>query len=156
MEDRGNVTTPDPSFDLSWPVVADKLNTGTYKGVFRFPGQEKTVFDRTTLPWKQAYCDVLVSGADVMKARGPYAAFQLTDGLKQAARMSIADEMGKQIYSDGTGTDFDGIVIGADDGVLYPTYAGIARSSLVGWRAYVNGASVPFTLPYLTKALGKA
>lgn len=155
MEEKGKVVQPDPSADISWPVVVDKLNTGVYSGLKRFPGQEKTIFDRAVLQWKNAYCDVVVSGPDALRARGAYAAFQLTDALKQAARMSIADEMGTQIYAAGDGDNWDGLRIAVDDGVLYTTYAGITRANVTGWNSYVSSTAAPFTLPLMTTALGE-
>ena len=155
-EEMGRVKIGDPSRALSWPVVTGKLNTGTYAGAFRYPGLEKQIFDRAVLPWRNAYCDMVLSGPDVMRARGPYAAFELIKAMKQAGRMAIADETGKQIYNDGSGTDFDGSVAAIDDGVLYPSYANLPRSGMpTGWQAYVNGTVAAPTFPYLTTAIGK-
>lgn len=155
-EEMGNVKIGDPSRALSWPVVTGKLNTGTYAGAFRYPGLEKQIFDRAVLPWRNAYCDMVISGPDMMRARGPYAAFELVKAMKQAGRMAIADETGKQIYNDGNNTEFDGSAVGIDDGVLYPTYANLPRASMpAGWASFVDGTTAAATYPYLTKAIGK-
>lgn len=151
MEQRGKVNMPpEGGYDITWPVVSGKLRTGTYQGLYHFPGQEAKVFDRASLEWKNAFADVVVSGPDALRARGPYAAFQLTDGLKQTAKMSISDEMGSQIYADGSGTNFDGTAAAIDDGTFNSSYAGIPRTAFAGWRSYVNGTGAAFSFPFLT------
>lgn len=156
-EQNGRVLTQDPSIDLTWPIVTDRLNTGTYRGFFKFPGQEKKVFDKAKVEWKQSYCDFALSAYDALRARGQYAAFQLADALKQNAKMSISELMGRQIYANGltnSGLDFDGIEIGSDDGTLYPTYATVTRTSVPGYKGYNQGTGQPISFTLLTTAQG--
>lgn len=157
LESRGRVMQQDPSIDITWPIVVDKLNTGTYRGFFKFPGVEKKVFDKATVEWKQSFCDFAISAFDALRARGPYAAYQLTDGLKNNAKMSIAEFMGKQVYANGqtnNGLDFDGLEIGADNGDTYATYATIARSSVPGWKGYNDLTGKPISFPLHVEAQG--
>lgn len=159
-ETNGRVMKQDPSIDITWPIVSDKINTGTYRGFFKFPGMEKKVFDKAKVEWKQAYADFAVSAYDALRARGPYAAYVLTDAIKQNAKMSIAEEMGRQIYANGLtngGLDFDGLVLGSDDGTIYPIYAGLTRSEadLPGWNGYNDGLGKPISFPLWVEAQGE-
>ena len=157
LESTGRVMQQDPSLDITWPITKDKLNTGTYRGFFKFPGQEKQVFDKATVDWKQAYCDFAISAYDALRARGPYAAYQLSDGLKNNAKMSIAEFIGKQCYANGktnAGLDFDGLEIGADNGDTYATYATIARSAIPGWKGYNDLVGKPVSFALHTEAQG--
>jgi hypothetical protein len=83
MDAHNKIMECDPSFDLTWPVMVDQLNGGTYRGIGRFPGQEKSVFRPATGEWKQAFSDVTVSRIDALRACGPAAGFTLTDALKR-------------------------------------------------------------------------
>ena len=150
LEAKGNIVMPDPSFDISWPVVIDMMNRGTYSGIGNFPGVEKQVLTRLVLPWKNAFVDCAVAGSDLMRASGPYAAFQLADALKQNMMMTIMDYTGELIYGDGFATDLDGMANGIDDGTLYGTYGGQSRTTYPKLKSVVDGAGATFTLPYLT------
>jgi len=150
LEAKGNIVMPDASFDISWPVVIDMMNRGTYAGMGNFPATEKQVFTRLVLPWKNAYVNCAVAGPDLMRASGPYAAFQLADALKQNMMMTIMDYTGELLYGDGFSTDFDGAANGVDDGTLYGTYGGQSRTMYPKLKAIVDGAGASFTLPYLT------
>lgn len=150
---KGRIMEHDPGFDITWSVMTDKLNSGTYKGIFKFPGQEKNIFRPATVEFKQAYADAVISGRQALLARGPYAAWKLADGIKQAAKMSVMDEMGKQFYADGYGNgsaDFDGTSVAIDDGSLYSTYATIPRASVPGWNSPTDSTGGPFTFPAMT------
>lgn len=155
LEAKGRIKMPDPSYDISWPVVVDMMNRGTYAGMGNFPGVEKQVFTRAVLPWKNAFVDCAVAGPDLMRASGPYAAFELADALKQNMMMTIMDYTGDLLFGDGIGTDFDGALNGVDNGTLYNMYAGLSRTQYPRWKAIVDGAGATFTLPYLTSLQGR-
>ena len=159
MEANGRVMTQDPSLDITWPITKDKANTGTYRGFYKFPGTEKQVLDKAKVEWKQAYADIAVSAYDALRARGVHAAYVLTDALKQNAKMSISEEMGRQIYANGQtnmGWDWDGLAVASDDGTIYPTYAQLPRSAalLPGWNGYNDGLGKPISFPLWTEASG--
>lgn len=156
LEQKGHVMQHDPSAAISWPLVIAKADSGSYAGAHRFPGKEKQLFDRGILDWKNLYADTVVSGPDLMKARGPYASFQLSEGIEKVLKATITEETGKQLYNDGTGTDFDGFVIANDDGVLFPNYAGVPRSTVPGMAGFVDGAGATITIPFIITAIGKA
>lgn len=156
LEAKGRIVMPDPSFDISWPMVIGMQNRGTYAGMGSFPGVEKQVFTRMVLPWKNAFADVAVAGPDLMRASGPYAAFQLADALKQNLMMTLMDFTGELFYGDGFSTEFDGAANGIDDGTLYSTYAQRSRTTYPMLKGNVDGAGATFTLPYLTGLQGRA
>lgn len=155
MESKGRVMKHDPSAAIAWSLVIAKADSGSYAGAHKFPGKEKQLFDKGVLEWKNLFANTVVSGPDIMKARGPYASFQLTEGIQKVLTASITEETGKQLYSDGVGTDFDGFLIANDDGVLYPTYAGVPRSTVPGMAGFVDGAGATLTVPYIVNAIGR-
>ncbi len=156
VEQKGQVMQHDPSAALAWSLIIAKADSGSYAGATRFPAREKQLFDKAVLEWKNLYADTVVSGPDLMRARGPYASFELTSGIEKVLKASITEETGKQMYSDGAGTDFDGFLITNDDGVLYPTYAGVPRASVAGMAAFVDGAGAAMTVPLIINAIGKS
>jgi hypothetical protein len=156
LERKGRVMKHDPGAAISWPLVIAKADSGSYAGAHRMPAREKQLFDRGILDWKNLFADTVVSGPDLMKARGPYAAFQLSEGVQSVLSASITEETGKQMYADGFGTDFDGFRVANDDGALFPTYATVPRATVPGMAAFVDGAGATFTLPYIVNAIGKA
>lgn len=156
LEQKGRVVQHDPGAALSWSLVIAKADSGAYTGAFRFPQQEKQLFDKATLEWKNLYANTVVPGPDIMRARGPHASFQLTEGVQKVLTASIVETTGKQLYGDGTGPNLDGFLIAYDNGTLYPTYAGVPRSAVPGMAGYVDGAGATMTVPYLIDAMGQA
>lgn len=155
MEQKGRIMKHDPSAAIAWSLVIAKADSGSYAGAHHYPAREKQLFDKGVLEWKNLFADTVVSGPDLMKARGPYASFQLSDGIQKVLSATITEETGKQLYADGSGTDFDGFLTANDDGVLYPLYAGVPRSTVPGMAGFVDGAGATLTVPYLVNAIGR-
>ena len=144
---------------ISWPVMYDKLNAGSYRGMTPFPSQEKNISKRATLEWKQAYVDVVVSAYDANRARGPLAVMELVDELRQAATLAASDFMGFQVYGDGSGNgslDLDGARAAFDDGVLYDSYAGFSRASNPWWKGNVDSTGGAISKSGMNDSYGDA
>ena len=145
--------------NIGWPVNFAKLNSGSYRGMTPFPSQEKTINQRAQLEWKQLFVDIVVSGTDFERATGPLAVVDLVDELRQVAVMTAGDLMGTQVFSDGTGNgglDLDGVLVGIDNSTLYPTYAGISRSTNTWWRGNVNSTGGNLTTSAMNVSYGTA
>ena len=55
---------------ISWPVMYDKLNAGSYRGMTPFPSAEKQISKRAILEWKQVFVDVVVSSENFSAGSG--------------------------------------------------------------------------------------
>lgn len=158
LEDRNRVIVRGGE-SYGWPVMFAKLNSGSYRGSTPFPSTEVQINKRAQVEIKQLYADVVVSGYDFERASGPLAVVDLLDELRQAAIMTAGDLMGTQVFGDGTGNgglDLDGSLVGADNGTLYPTYAGITRSGNLWWRGNVNSAGGNLTTSAMNADYGLA
>lgn len=144
---------------ITWPVMYDKLNFVTYRGMTPFPSQEKPITKRAILEFKQAAVDIVVSSYDSKRARGPLAVMDLMMELRQAATMAAADGMGTQLYGDGTGNgglDLDGMRVAFDDGLTYDVYAGISRAANQWWKGRVDSTGGPLTAAAMNNSYGSA
>jgi hypothetical protein len=144
---------------ITWPVMFDKLNFVTYRGMTPFPSQEKQIQKRALVEWKQAAVDIVVSSFDAKRARGPLAVMDLMEELRQAATLAAADGMGTQLYGDGTGNsglDLDGAKVGMDDGTAYDSYAGFSRSSYSWWKGNVDSTGGAWTTSSTNTSYGSA
>lgn len=144
---------------ITWPVMYDKLNFGTYRGMTAFPSSEKQISKRAVLEWKQAFVDIVVSNYDAMRARGPLAVMDLLDELRQAAVLAAADGMGTEYYSDGAGNaglQMDGFKLAVDDGTTYDSYGGFSRSANTWWKGNVNSTGGALTIAAMNTSYGTA
>ena len=142
-----------------WPVMFAKLNSGSYRGSTPFPSLEVQLNRRATVEVKQLFADVVVSGYDFERATGPLAVVDILDELRQASIMTAGDLMGDQVFGDGTGNgnlDLDGARVGIDNATLYPTYAGINRSTNLWWRGNVNATGGNLTTSAMNADYGDA
>jgi len=133
---------------VGWPVGFAKLNAGSYRGMTPFPSQEKQINKRAQLEWKQLFVDVVVSAYDFERATGPLAVVDIVDELRQMAILTGGDLMGQQVFGDGTGNgnlDLDGAAVAVDNGTIYPTYAGITRTTDTWWKGHVNATGGALT-----------
>lgn len=158
LEDRNKVIVRGGE-NFGWPVMFAKLNSGSYRGATPFPSTEVQINRRAQVEVKQLFVDIVASGYDFERASGPLAVVDLLDELRQAAVMTAGDLMGDQVYGDGTGNgglDLDGARVGVDNSTLYPTYAGIDRSTNTWWRGNVNATGGNLTTSAMNTDYGTA
>lgn len=120
--------------------------------------------------WKRMAAEINVDHMDVRKNAGSAAQIiSYVEALAKNAVMSLKNEMGNEIFGDGTGNNgknWDGLLNGISDGVTavggfgpYTTYGGITRSATPGdpgnaILASVNGVGGPFSLPMVNSSYG--
>jgi hypothetical protein len=107
------------------------------------------IIDAAEYNWKQASCAVSISGLEQLKNSGKAALIKLMEAKINNARRTFVNQMGAQVYADGTGTG--GKEIGGL-GLLVPTTntntaGGIDANTYTWWRNQVldfsdtNGAA---------------
>lgn len=157
--EANNRVTMRGSDAITWPVMHDKLNAGSYRGMTPFPSQEKNILKRAVLPWKNLFVDVVVDGPQALRASGPLAVQDLMTYLRNAAVITGSDLMGIQLYGSGMangGADLDGAEVGFDDGQLYDTYAGFSRAANDWWRGKVDATGGALTETAMNESYGNA
>lgn len=113
--------------------------------------------------WKRMATVINVDHLDVRKNMG--SAAQIMDYVEVLAKnavMSLKNEMGTELFGDGTGNsskNWDGLLNAIDDGSTYTTYGGITRSSTTGdpgnaIKAYFNSTATTFSLSDVNTAYG--
>ena len=114
--------------------------------------------------WKRVCAEINVDHLDVRKNMGSAAQIMnYVEVLAKNAVMSLKNELGTEIYGDGTGNNslnFDGLLNSVDDGTTYTTYGGITRNSTVGdpgnaIKAYKNATGGAFSFPMFNSAYGQ-
>ena len=85
--------------------------------------------------WKRIATQINVDHMDVRKNMGSAAQIiNYVEVLGKNAIMSLKNELGNEIFSDGTGNaskNWDGLLNAIDDGTTYASYGGITRNSTV-------------------------
>lgn len=113
---------------------------GTFK---RYTGYEtldispSTVFDAAEFNWKQAAVAVSISGLDELINSGPDAVFDLLEKRIKNAERTMTNNIGADIYSNGTATDskqIGGLQLLVADTATSGTVGGIDRATYTFWR----------------------
>ena len=113
--------------------------------------------------WKRIAAEINVDHMDVRKNMGSSAQIiNYVEILGKNAIMSLKNELGTEIFSDGTGNgglNWDGLLNAIDDGTTYATYGGITRTSTTGdpgnaIKAYKNSTGGAFSFPMVNTAYG--
>jgi len=113
---------------------------------------------------KYYYVNVTLYGTDGVLNRGPNAAMSYVETKMANASLKMAKLLGTDLWLDGQGTNstaiaLDGMQAAIDDGVLFPTYAGITRSDIatgdnVGINSYVLNVAGNVSLSQFQTAFG--
>lgn len=113
--------------------------------------------------WKRMAAEINVDHMDIRKNMGNAAQIiNFGEALAKNAVMSLKNEMGNELFSDGTGNaglNWDGLLNGVDDGTTYATYGGITRNSTVGdpgnaIKANKNAVGGAFSFPMVNTSYG--
>ena len=95
--------------------------------------------------WKFAYAPLNLDVIDIELNDSPERTFDIVDAAMEAAELSLINDLGDQIYADGTGNaskDFDGLANGVTQ---TGTYGGITRSATEGTPGFALRAGVENT-----------
>ena len=125
---------------ISIPVYMSPVTTlGSYSGFDTFNTTQENKRQRAEFDPSQVYASVQISGIQkaINQAGGDAAALDLVAEEIEFTSKYLKDEMGNQVYSDGTGNsnkDILGVIAAVDDTTSVTTYGGLSRSTFTNWR----------------------
>lgn len=126
--------------DIVFPLeYAENGSFQFYSGYETLNISVNDIIDAAVYDWKQASCAVSISGLEQIRNSGRHAVIKLLASKIKNAQRTFVNQMGAQVYADGTGTG--GKEIGGL-GLLVPTTntntaGGINASTYTFWRNQV-------------------
>lgn len=132
---------------------------GSYGAGDTFDTDIKEFMTDMRLDWKRNYAPLAMDGLDVAKNRDYYRIVDYSETLKDVAKMTLADNIGYQLYRDGKGNaekDIDGVKIAIND---TGTYGGITRSTTgpgAAIKSTINTTGGPYTHTMVQNSIGDA
>ena len=152
---------------IQQPFLYDAPPGGSYGRGDDLDISTKNILSSMIFDWSRYYSAVTIDGLDELQNAGAQKIIDLTEVRMNAARMKIEDDIGGDIFLDGTGNGSKNIVglrAGIDDGNTVASYGGITRvvSAAVGTPAYavnagyVSTTAATFTPDIATTAMGGA
>ena len=159
LNSRGKLTY-DGGNEIRSTFMYTGVGGGSYTRGVAFDTSFKEFLTDLILQWKQNYVPINMDGLDRAKNQGVSKIIDYMDALAEAAGMTIADNIGTQLFQDagttlGASTDIDGLLeaISATN-----TYGGINRGGgdaiATACQSYINSVGGAFNLPMLNTAWG--
>ena len=90
---------------IEQPYLFGKAPGGSYSGSETLDTTSKKTTSMLQLKWKQYYSTLSIDGATRLQSQGYDAVFDLVDIRMQSAELRLKDDMGKDLYLDGTGNN---------------------------------------------------
>src|SRR5712692_1678242 len=141
------------------PFLYGDLGGGSYGKGDTFDTTNKEFITDLLFDWKRNYAPMAMDNLDQAKNQGVSRIIDLVDAMHQNARMTLANNIGKQIFSDGTGNaskDMDGLVNAIS---TTGTYGGITRGTdAIGTavKGNYNSTGGAFSLTQMNTEFGAA
>mgnify|MGYP001571636943 CR=1 FL=1 len=135
------------------------LGGGSYGKGDTFDTSYKEYQTDLLFDWKRNYAPLAIDGLDVAKNEGAHRVRDITNDMMDVAELTLADNIGGQIYGDGTGNaskDLDGLAIAVS---TTGTYGGIARAATGPGnknKGNVNSTGGALSLSMIRSSIGDA
>ncbi len=133
--------------------VAVNLETynqlGSYAGADLLSTTQQNTRQRASFVPSQVYCSLTVTGIQQAINKGDAAVIDLIAAEMEQRANDLKDDIGRQIYSDGTGNsskDILGLNAAIDDGSNVVTYGGISRNTFTNWKSNLTAQSGSLSL----------
>lgn len=148
LKDKGAWKTVDGGERIVQPLMYGKNTTaGSYSGYDSLDTTPQAGIDAAEFNWKQYSVSISISGEEERKNAGSKTRIiNLLEAKTNQAEMSLKEELGEGLFSDGTGNgskDLTGLQAMCDD---TGTYGGINSATYDWWRAYDEAISGALTL----------
>ena len=133
------------------PLTYDNLQGGSFSGADQFDTSRRDIINSAVFSWSNYYVNVTITFDDETENAGPEEMVDLVVTKLEVAQMSIQDNMGDDLYLDGTGNsskDLDGLAAMFNT-TTTTAYGGIAESDMSKWSAGVTTTSEAFTSPVI-------
>lgn len=106
--------------EIRVPFIYGKLDGGSYKGLGNFPVQTKENMTDLRFEWKQNFAAFTLPEIDVFKNSSPHKIFDLVAAKSESCRLTLADNIGTQLFSDGSNdADVTGLRLALSDTGTY-------------------------------------
>lgn len=145
-------------------ILYDTLTAGSYSGLDTFNTARVPTKTVMQFDWAQYYCHITIDGTTIIKTSGSGTrVIDLVEAEMETARLSLADELGTGVYSDGTGNSSKqllGLIAAIDDGTNVASYGGIARAANgdqgTAVKGNLNTTGGALSLALVNTAMGSA
>lgn len=128
-------------YQIQQNIMVDSPPAGSYGRNDELDISQKTILSSLRFNWATYYAAVTETGHDTLENSGSQAIMNLAKVRLEAARHALEDEVGEDLYLDGTGNsskDLVGLRAAVDNGDTVTTYGGITRAS-TGIGSRING-----------------
>lgn len=143
---RGGVSIEQPVF------LSDITAVGSYSGFDTLSTTQENTRQRASFTPSQVYVAIPISGIQKAVNQGDAAVLDLVATEIEWRTNRLKDELGTQLYTDGTGNnskDILGLVAAVDDATNVVTYGGLSRNAYTNWRATLTAQSGSLSLANL-------
>ena len=146
------------------PILYDRLNAGSYSGLDTFDTSRRATKTVMQFDWSQYYCNLTIDGRTLLKSSGSGTkVLDLVEAEMETARLTLAEELGVDLYLDGTGNsskDILGLIAAIDSGTNVATYGGINRNDgsvqATAVQGNLNTTGGALNLALINTAMGSA
>ena len=141
LKDRGNVKTFSGGNVILQEIMYNDSttnNTNSYSGYEVLNVSQNSPISSAQFSITQYAAAVSISGLEMIQNSGKEAIIDLLDGRMMVAEAQLANRIGSDIYTDGTGNsgkNITGLGAAVPDAPSTGTYGGINRASYSFWRS---------------------
>ncbi len=141
-----NRVTEDGGTNVEFEVVVNTGVGGSYGDFDTLSTADQEFAIQATIPWKHYYEPVVISGIQRLKNMGRTRIINLLDAKREHAAMSLSDNIGTGLWSDGTGNsnkDLQGLRAMLSTS---STYENINPTTYTTWAASIDSTTNTLTL----------
>lgn len=141
LKDRGNVKTFSGGNVILQEIMYNDSttnNTNSYSGYEVLNVSQNSPISSAQFSITQYAAAVSISGLEMIQNSGKEAIIDLLDGRMMVAEAQLANRIGADIYTDGTGNsgkNITGLAAAVPDAPTTGTYGGINRANYSFWRS---------------------
>ena len=141
LEQAGAVQSEDGGKSIVQDLIyAESANVGSYADYDVFATDPNVGISAAEFPWRQFYGLIHWSGIEAAMNSGEAAIMRLIDARMKQLRLSMAEEIERQLFDDGSGNsgkDFDGLAAIVNDAdPSWGDLGGIDRGANAYWRSF--------------------
>lgn len=145
---KGWYTAQNGGLTINQPLMYAQISaSGSYNPTDTLNTTDNDTFTAAQFDWKYYYANISILRADELKNSGDSQILDLVKNKIKVAEMSLKDDLGDGIYSDGTtSSDMGGLRLIVDSA---NTVGGISQSTYSWWQSQENASTTVTTLTAL-------
>lgn len=145
-------------------ILYDRLNAGSYSGFDTFDTSRRQTKSVLLFDWSLYQCSLSIDGTTLIKTSGGGTkVLDLVEAEMETARLTLAEEIGADLFLDGTGNsgkDILGLIAAVDSGTNVATYGGVNRNGgdaiATAVQGNLNTTGGTLSLTLVNTAMGSA